>query len=586
MRAWKTLQNSLDSKVILVAVLYYLSARLGLLMALEDTNTSPVWPPSGLGFALIILIGRSAWPGITIGALIANALVFWSNQVEDVTAIITASTLMAIGNTIEPLFGNLLFKKLIPLGRPFEDTATTIKFLLIASLMSVISPSINTISLGVNGIIGLTMAPLVWFTSWMGDFVGILLITPIMLAWTNPFRLRLTQGKLLETIMFLAILAAVGSLFGFPYIAETIEKSLPFLVIPLLLWLAFSFNLQIAITGILLASIIAINFTTLGGGPFILDTTNSSLLLLQIFIGVISITTLILSATVNERTKAQKTIELFNESLESKIQDRTKELHAEIQERRKAEERIKISNRKLKKTNVELDSFVYSVSHDLRAPIASVKGLLNLIKTEKKQVQTGAYLDMIAKSVDQQDLFIREILDLSRNSRLRLDKEVVNFKKIIQEVFDQLKFATEGDLVRKKIKIKQDSPFISDRRRLKVIFNNLISNAVRYCNGKEPQIDIKVIVEDNKARIIIQDNGRGIGKEHVGHVFEMFYRATETNAGSGLGLYIVKETIDKLRGSIDLNSDEGNGTTVEVKIPGLKMTNGHVSSNGSSRSAS
>jgi len=423
------------------------------------------------------------------------------------------------------------------------------------------------------------MAPLVWFTSWMGDFVGILLITPIILAWASSFELKLTQKKLVETLLFIVILASIGSLFSFPYIADTIEKSLPFLVIPLLLWLAFSFNLQIAISGILVSSIVAIYFTTLGEGPFILATTNSSLLLLQIFIGVIAITTLILSATVSERTKAQKTIQRFNESLESKIQDRTKKLHAEIQERKKAEERIKVSNRKLKKTNVELDSFVYSVSHDLRAPIASVKGLLQLIKSEKKPTQTGQYLDMIAKSVDQQDLFIREILDLSRNSRLKLEKEVVYFKKIIQEVFDQLKFTVDAGRIKKRIKITQDNPFVSDPRRLKVIFNNLISNAVRYNNGKEPQINIEVRVENNQAVISIQDNGRGIAKEHVEHVFEMFYRAAETNVGSGLGLYIVKETIDKLKGSINLISKERDGTTVEVKIPGLKI-NDRLNSNG------
>jgi len=180
---------------------------------------------------------------------------------------------------------------------------------------------------------------------------------------------------------------------------------------------------------------------------------------------------------------------------------------------------------------------------------------------------------------------IREILDLSRNSRLKLDKEVVHFKKIIHEVFDQLKFTAEADRVKKKVTVTQDQPFVSDRRRVKVIFNNLISNAVRYSNGHGPQIEIEVRVVNDKALITIQDNGRGIAKEHIGHVFEMFYRATENNAGSGLGLYIVKETIDKLKGSINLKSKVGDGTTVEVRIPGLKMANGHINSNGSARSS-
>ena len=109
--------------------------------------------------------------------------------------------------------------------------------------------------------------------------------------------------------------------------------------------------------------------------------------------------------------------------------------------------------------------------------------------------------------------------------------------------------------------------FFSDQKRLKVILNNLLSNAIRYSNKENPQIKIGVKVDEAIAKITITDNGLGIGKEHVKNVFKMFYRATENNAGSGLGLYIVKETVDKLRGNVELNSLLDEGTTVNLEIP-------------------
>jgi len=170
----------------------------------------------------------------------------------------------------------------------------------------------------------------------------------------------------------------------------------------------------------------------------------------------------------------------------------------------------------------------------------------------------------------QQDNFIREILDQSRNARLEVKKDEIQFEELIDETFNQLKFATStGQAVEKIVDIKQEGPFYSDRWRLKVILNNIISNSIRYRNGRDPVIKINVSVVDQMAHFEIEDNGRGIAKEHIKNVYRMFYRATDDGAGSGLGLYIVKETVDKLHGSIEIESEEGKGTTVKLDIPEL-----------------
>jgi signal transduction histidine kinase len=197
-----------------------------------------------------------------------------------------------------------------------------------------------------------------------------------------------------------------------------------------------------------------------------------------------------------------------------------------------------------------------------------VLGLINLAKKDKDLAMKDTYLEMINNSALQQDHFIKEILDQSRNSRLDVKREEILFEPILEETFSQLSFATpSGKAVEKIISIQQSKPFYCDRWRLKVILNNIISNAIRYRNGRDPVIKVNIDVTENGAEVCIEDNGKGIAKEHLKNVCRMFYRATDDGAGSGLGLYIVKETIDKLNGSINIDSVEGKGTTVQLMIP-------------------
>jgi signal transduction histidine kinase len=204
----------------------------------------------------------------------------------------------------------------------------------------------------------------------------------------------------------------------------------------------------------------------------------------------------------------------------------------------------------------------------LRAPIASILGLINLAKKDHDDNTKKMYLEMIEKSAQLQDYFIKEILDQSRNSRLEIKREPVLFKPLIEEAFQQLDYSNlKGNKLRKIISVSQSQPFYCDRWRLKVILNNVISNSIRYKNGKDPEIKVDARISKHLVNLTIQDNGRGIKKEHLVNLGKMFYRATDEGAGSGLGLYIVKETVQKLNGSLAIESEEGAGTTVKFEIP-------------------
>jgi signal transduction histidine kinase len=543
------LKYKLDLKIGFIAVLYYLAARLGYYLVFQNITDLPAWPPAGIAFALIILLGRSAWPGVTLGALVANILAYWNNETLDKEAIIAISAFIAIGQTLEVIFGNYLVKVWIKDSYPFKKAKDTFRFLFVTFFMCVIGATIGTLSLYFNGVVASDSLLKSGFTWWVGSVVGILLFTPFILAVAQKQKFDFLSSRVLEAGIFILCMIGICFLLQLEYFNTTLVRALPYLAIPLVLWLAFRFNLLLTITFALIVSLVSIYFSIQNTGPFILERVSDTQLLLQIFIGMITISAIVLSATVAERTQAENELTQFNGNLEAMVSERTKELS---------------------KRNSELDNFVYSVSHDLRAPIASVLGLIHLANTDKDKAMTKTYLDKIYSSALQQDNFIREILDQSRNSRLEVKNDEIQFEELINETFNQLKFATAtGTAVEKIVDIHQSEPFHSDRWRLKVILNNLISNSIRYRNGRDPVIKINVNVINQKAQFEIEDNGRGIAKEHLGNVYRMFYRATDDGAGSGLGLYIVKETVDKLKGSISIESEEGQGTTVKMEIPEL-----------------
>ena len=241
----------------------------------------------------------------------------------------------------------------------------------------------------------------------------------------------------------------------------------------------------------------------------------------------------------------------------------------DINDSKIAEEKIKQQNKELVKINHELDEFVYRTSHDLRAPLASVLGLINVLRIEKDERQKNEYIDLIERSVKKLDSSIREILDLSRNSRLDLEIKPIDLKTFINSIFDELSHTRGYDSIRKIISIDESFPFYADKRRLKIILSNLISNAINYHNPYvvDKYIEVSGKINEQEIEITVTDNGTGIEKHHMEHIFKMFYRATTCKSGSGLGLYIVKESMEKLNGKIFVSSELNKGTSFRLHIP-------------------
>ena len=235
----------------------------------------------------------------------------------------------------------------------------------------------------------------------------------------------------------------------------------------------------------------------------------------------------------------------------------------------------KYTEMELLNTNFELDSFVYKASHDLKAPLRSVMGLIKLARLESKDANQNMYLEMMNKSVISLDSFIKDLTQFSRNSRMEIEAKLIDFDKIVEEALGNLKFMdhAEGIIINKKFKFEAD--FYTDITRISTIINNLLSNAIKYHRFENNNPFINIIIETNKeqALFIVEDNGAGIDSIHVDKVFEMFYRASESSYGSGLGLYIVKNAVSKLHGTIQLKSVLNEGTKFIVEIPNLLKDN-------------
>ncbi|MFN6375664.1 MAG: sensor histidine kinase [Chitinophagia bacterium] len=235
-----------------------------------------------------------------------------------------------------------------------------------------------------------------------------------------------------------------------------------------------------------------------------------------------------------------------------------------------------LSNRideKLLKTNKELDSFVYSVSHDLRSPLLSVRGLLQLSMDEAEDDETiKKYLLMANTSIDHLDDTIREILAYSRNTRIEISYDSFNVHELIEQIYEDLKYAVHQGFVFEK-QISGSPVLFSDKARINTVLRNLIGNAVKYQKKRNDQpsyVKTRVESRGNQMIISVEDNGEGISKGNREKVFDMFFRASTSSQGTGLGLYICKEIMLKLHGKIEVKSLPGAGTTMIVTIPNIQ----------------
>lgn len=236
-------------------------------------------------------------------------------------------------------------------------------------------------------------------------------------------------------------------------------------------------------------------------------------------------------------------------------------VYVDITDRKKVEEELKVRN-------AELDNFVYKVSHDLRAPLSSILGLVNLSRLQGNTDSPLEYMELIGEKIHALDNFIGDVLSHSKNLNMDVNIAPVDLQKIIEQTFTDLGYLKGARQTRRSVKV-DGIAFYSDHWRVSEIFRNLISNAIKYRRPEadDSEIIIKINVDHLCADITFADNGIGIKETSLKRIFEMFYRATDQGDGSGIGLYIVKNAVEKLGGQIKVASRPGQGTRFHILLP-------------------
>jgi PAS domain S-box-containing protein len=238
------------------------------------------------------------------------------------------------------------------------------------------------------------------------------------------------------------------------------------------------------------------------------------------------------------------------------------------------EEMLLESNLELKKINSELDTFVYRVSHDLRTPLLSMLGVIGLLLDNMDESGFSeinrTYIDLIFQSANRLDITIQEILHYSRNSRLELEITPIDIQILVNNIFKDLEYVNKNRL-KFETNFNNIQIINGDKNRIDTILKNIISNAVKYhrVDIEDAFVKFDITEKDKEYTITIIDNGAGISKNHIDKIFNMFYRGSTSSVGTGLGLFIVKEMVNKLNGEIEVISKANVGSTFIVTIPKL-----------------
>lgn len=232
---------------------------------------------------------------------------------------------------------------------------------------------------------------------------------------------------------------------------------------------------------------------------------------------------------------------------------------------------LSVRHSELQKAYHELNKFAYSVSHDIRGPLSGLQGAINLAREVDDIEEMKEMMELMGKSLKKLDAYVLSMHDYYSLQRGELKVTEIDFKKVIDDLKTMYMVISKTDDIKFNVKVNQHETFRTDELPLRMIFNNLLSNAFKFQDKKNinKSVDVSIDVHDALATIYVKDTGVGILGSHIGEIFSLFYRANSQEVGSGFGLYNVKNALVKLNGEIEVNSVLNKGTTFKVTIPSI-----------------
>jgi len=564
-----------------VAAAYMVAGKVGLSLASVNKSATAVWPPTGIALAAFLALGYRVWPGVMLGAFLVNLT----------TAGTVATSLgIAVGNTLEGALGCYLVRRFAGGPRVFDQPSTIFAFAGLAGLLATaVSATVGTSILLLGGLAGWHESGAIWLTWWLGDSAGALTVAPLVLLWWMDHALPWGAKSWVELGgLLLALLIAATIVFTSwsPFHAKLYP--IQYLCLPPLLWSAFRFRQRECATALAFLSAIAIHGTLHGNGPFAGRPMNESLLLLQGFMAVLSITVLATAAAVVGRRRVEISVRQLNEELERRVVERTEqlwrsneELRSQILKRARARKKLERSEARLREAeraeedNRLKDEFLATLSHELRTPLNAIMGWANILKQGGiDKATTARAVETIDRNVRIQSHLISDILDISRmtSGRLELRFQSIPLVPAIESALDTMRPMAQLKRVELRPELEPLPDSIrADPDRLQQIVWNLLSNAIKFA-PEGGGVVIRLTREHSMATLLVEDDGPGIDPEFLPYVFERFRQkdstGTRRHGGLGLGLAIVRHLVELHGGTVSAsNRPGGRGAVFEVRLP-------------------
>jgi len=506
----------------ILAVVYFIAGKLGLMLASLHASASPVWPSAGIALAAILLLGYRVWPAIFIGAFLVNVTTAGN---------VATSFAIATGNTLEALAGAWLVNRFAGGKNVFDRPQGVFKFAVVAAISTIISPVFGVTSLALAGFADWTNYGAIWLTWWLGDATGDLVFAPLVILWSVASK-RSWNKKETAEVGVLLLLLVVLSLVVFGGLFEISSRNYPIVFIcgPIVIWTAFRFTQRETATGIFILSAVAVWGTLRGFGPFVRETENQSLLTLQLWIAVLTITAMALSAGMAER--------------------------------RRMEEELQQQKSVVEAANRTKDHFLAMLSHELRTPLTPVISALESLETEPTQTEdTKSALAMIRRNIGLETQLIDDLLDFTRIARdkMQLRFVPVDAHHAISNVVEICRAEAKSKTLHVHLNLRANSHHVAaDAAKFQQIVWNLLKNAIKF-TPKDGEITISSSNPSPEILAVsVRDTGLGIEPEVIQRIFDPFEqgdRSFESRFGGlGLGLAISKSLAQAHGGTLTAQS--------------------------------
>ena len=507
-----------------LALIYIIAGKLSLHLAFLHKSASPVWPPAGIALAALLVLGFRVWPAIFVGAFVVN---FWT------TPNVLVSFGIASGNTLEALFGAWLVNQFAGGMQVFDRPQNVFKFALAVVVSTALAPTFGVSSLAIGGFAQWSNYWPIWLTWWLGDASGVLVIAQLLLQWSVPASQRKwNRQQALEVSVLLLLLVVLGEIvFGgwFPISAHNYPIS--FICGPIVIWTAFRFTPRETATGIFVLSALAIWGTLRGFGPFILQTENQSLLMLQSWTAALTITCMAIAAAIAERNRAQAAIEQQKEAVEAA--NRTK------------------------------DNFLAMLSHELRTPLTPVMAALDTLDANGLGSADSKHsLAMIRRNVELESQLIDDLLDLTRiaKDKLQLRFGPLDAHEVINNVVEICRPEAQARNLKLHLNLRGGAHHVSgDAAKYQQIVWNLLKNAIKFTADNGEITISSTNPEPQLLAIAVHDTGIGIEPEIMNRIFDPFEQGERAfqrrYGGLGLGLAISKSLAQAHGGTLIARSE-------------------------------